>query len=236
MKRLSLWCSATILALALVPLTGCDSGGDQDRDRDHVINVDGEGYTDFDLTALDAWLTTVPNEPLSDAEAAAILFAREEEKMDRDAFRVFDAAYTPDAFTKIAESEQTHMAAVGLLVDKYGLVDPVTDDATGAFTDPDVLALYQSFLAQGDDSVTAALAAGAGTQEMTIMDLAAGLEATDNRDVECVFLNLQKGSRNHLRRLVDLLGSRDVTYVPAYLSPEAFDAIIDGAMEQGTSC
>lgn len=227
-----------MLALALLPLAGalvgCDS--DNDRDRDRFIDVDDDGNTDVDLTALDEWLRTIPNEPLSDAEAAAILFAREEEKMDRDVFRVFDGDYALDAFTRMAESEQTHLSAVGLLIEKYALTDPVTDDATGAFESDGILALYEAFVAQGDDSVNAALAAGAGTQEMTIRDLAAGLAAADNRDVECVFENLQKGSRNHLRRLVRLLDNRGVDYAPAYLTPEAFDAIVESAMEQGTAC
>ena len=236
MKRLSLLCGATILALALFPLAGCDSDSDQDRDRDRIVNVDSDGYTDVDLAALGAWLGTVPSQPLSDAETAAILYAREEEKMDRDAFRVFDGLYAPEAFTKMAASEQTHMDAVGLLIAKYGLADPVTNDATGVFSEPAILAIYQSFLDQGDDSVNAGLAAGAGTQEMAIRDLGNGLSVVDNRDVECVFLNLQKGARNHLRRFVDLLENRGVTYVPVYLSQDAFDAIMASAMEQGTAC
>lgn len=225
-----------MLALALLPLAGCDSDNDQDRDRDRIVNVDGDGYTEVDLVALDEWLRTIPNEPLSDAEAAAILFAREEEKMDRDAFRVFDDLYTLDAFTRMTESEQTHMSAVGLLIQKYGLTDPVTNDATGVFANQNILALYEDFIDQGDDSAAAALAAGAGTQEMTIMDLADGLEVTDNRDVECVFENLQKGSRNHLRRLVRLLDNRNVDYTPVYLPQADFDAIVESAMEQGTAC
>jgi len=236
MKRLLLRGSVLVLALGLLPLAGCDSDNDQDRDLDRIVNVDGDGYTEVDLVALDEWLRTVPNEPLSDAESAAILFAREEEKMDRDAFRIFDDQYALDAFTRMTESEQTHMSAVGLLIQKYGLTDPVTNDATGVFENQDILALYEDFIAQGDDSAAAALAAGAGMQELTIMDLADGLEVTDNRDVECVFENLQKGSRNHLRRLVRLLDNRNVDYVPTYLPQADFDAIVDSPMEQGTAC
>lgn len=235
MKRFSIWRGATILALALLlPLTGCDSDGDRDRDR--VILVDSDGYTDFDLTTLGRWLGTVANQPLSTAETDAILYTREEEKMARDAFRDFDQQYAPEAFTKIAASEQTHMDAVGMLIDKYDLTDPVTSDATGAFTNADVLALYEAFVAQGDASLEDALAAGAAIQELSIEDLDEALGIVDNRDMECVFLNLQKGSRNHLRSLVRLLDNRDVDYTPVYLTQAAFDAIVGSAIEQGTAC
>ena len=235
MKRLMHGCGAAVLALALLAAPGCDST-DQDRDRDRLITVDADGYTSVDLVALSTWLATVPNQPLSNAETEALLYAREEEKMARDAFRVFDQQYDPAAFTKIADSEQTHMDAIGMLLDKYGLADPVTNDATGAFTDPDILALYQDFLDQGDDALTGGLEAGAAIQEMAVRDLGSWLGAVDNRDVTCVFSNLQKGSRNHLRRLVDLLQDRGVTYVPVYLPQATYDAILADDMERGTAC
>lgn len=236
MKRILQWCSAALLVLALTPLIGCDSNGDRDQDRDRIVDVDADGYTTFDLAALGAWLDAMPTEDLATAETAAILYAREEEKMARDAFRVFDQQYAPDALTRIAASEQTHMDAIRLLIEKYGLTDPVTDDAVGTFTDETIRALYDAFVDQGAGSLVEALEAGAAIQELSIADLEDGLRSVDNTDVACVFENLQKGSRNHLRRLVDLLGDRDVTYAPLYLSQDAFDAIIESAMEQGTAC
>jgi len=64
-----------------------------------------------------------------------------------------------------------------VLIDRYGLEDPVGEHGVGEFADPD----------------------------------------------------LQDGSENHLRGFLRELGLLDITHEPAYLSQEAYDAIIGGA-------
>lgn len=44
-----------------------------------------------------------------------------------------------------------------------------------------------------------------------------------------------KGSRNHLRAFVSQLKSRGIEYVPQYLSPEEYQAIISTPIETGNA-
>ena len=56
---------------------------------------------------------------------------------------------------------------------------------------------------------------------------------TDNEDIQTVYQNLQKGSRNHLRSFISLLEANGLTYVPQFLSQGEFDSIISSARETG---
>ena len=53
--------------------------------------------------------------------------------------------------------------------------------------------------AGGEESLEAALAVGAEIEDLNIYDLGRQLDITDNDDLRIVYINLEKGSRNHLR-------------------------------------
>ncbi len=88
---------------------------------------------------------------------------------------------------------------------------------------------------QGNISYTEALKAGAAIEEVDIRDLQNMLNEDDinNQDIELVYSNLLKGSRNHLRSFVKVLKNQGITYVPQYLSQSEYDAIINSPMETG---
>jgi len=136
---------------------------------------------------------------LTETETANILHMREEEKLARDVYLTLAELWDRPVFANIAASEQRHMDAVGLLITKYNLDDPVTDDAVGVFSTPAFGDLYTSFTSTGAGSLLEALSVGVAIEEQDIADLEEALSNTHKADIEWVFSQLQKGSYNHLR-------------------------------------
>ena len=143
---------------------------------------------------------------LTNEEAAAILFMREEEKMARDLYNAFADQWGWPIFSNIAVSEQRHFDSVGMLIDRYGLDDPAAGNAPGVFTDPTIQALYDDLLAQGSESLTAALQVGVTVEETDIADLDKRLAEVTQFDVKRVFTMLRRGSTHHLAAFNAQLG------------------------------
>ena len=174
----------------------------------------------------------LPAGELSAEESAALLFMREEEKLARDVYNTLYEIWGQPTFTNIASSEQAHMDEVKLLLDRYELADPALEP--GSFTDPSLAALYDQLVAQGSLSLTDALKVGAAIEEIDILDLQARLAQTDNADIQQVFNNLMMGSYNHLNAFAStLLTQTGETYIPQYLSAEAYAAIVTGQTGNG---
>jgi hypothetical protein len=191
---------------------------------DHTGNGNGTGISMLDI----------PSSDLSPEEAAALLYMREEEKLARDVYNVLYEIWRQPTFTNIASSEQIHMDAIKLLLDRYTLEDPALEP--GSFTDPDLQGLYDQLVAQGSLSLTDALKVGAAIEEIDILDLEERLARTDNADLQQVFNNLMMGSYNHLNAFVGVLSMQTgETYVPQYLSAETYNAIVTGQMGNGYS-
>lgn len=203
--------------------------------RRNTLDVNQEhGYTNINLENNQYNLDNLPSEPLSDEERNSILFMREEEKVARDAYiRLFEKWNQP-VFDNISNSEQTHMDAMLQLLKKYNIPDPVGTNAVGVFGNANLQALYDALLPQGETSLIEGLKVGALIEEVDIIDLQNALSNfVDNQDIEMVYENLMKGSRNHLRAFVKNLKNQGVTYVPQKLSQEVFDAIINSPIEKG---
>ena len=169
---------------------------------------------------------------LSKAEKDGILYMREEEKLARDVYQTLYNKWELQIFANIAKSEQTHMEAVKLLVDKYGLEDPVKDKV-GEFTNPKLQDLYNKLIEDGSKSVEDALKVGAVIEEIDIIDLQKHLAETNKGDIKLVYENLMKGSRNHLRAFTSNLAKYGITYEPQYLSKEEYEKIVSSPMEKG---
>jgi hypothetical protein len=174
----------------------------------------------------------LPAGELSTEESAALLFMREEEKLARDVYNILFGIWGQPTFQNIAASEQAHMDEVKLLLDRYGLTDPALEP--GSFTDPSLAALYDQLVAQGSTSLADALKVGAAIEEIDILDLQNRLAQTDNADIQQVFNNLMSGSYNHLNAFASVLSMQTgETYVPQYLSAEAYAAIVTGQAGNG---
>ena len=166
---------------------------------------------------------------LSDDEIAGLLYMREEEKLARDVYLTLYDAWGLRVFQNIARAEQIHMDAVLTLIARYGLDDPVTDDTIGVFTNADLQALYAQLVAQGSESLEAALRVGATIEEIDIQDLEAYLATTDAADIRLAYENLKAGSYNHLRAFVSTLEAQTgETYQPQYLAQSEYEAIMAG--------
>lgn len=183
----------------------------------------------------DPWgfIEKLPYEYPSDAEAAAIAFMREEEKLARDVYLNLYDAWGQNIFANIAESEQQHTDATLRLIQKYGLVDPAEGKLEGEFTDPNLQGLYDMLVAQGSASNTDALIVGATIEDLDIYDLQEQLHVVDNEDITQVFENLMRGSRNHLRAFHDRLVDVGIIYVPQYISQQEYDDIVNSPKEAG---
>jgi hypothetical protein len=174
----------------------------------------------------------LPAGELDETETADLLHMREEEKLARDVYIALAEKWQLRIFRNIAKSEQKHMDALLLLLDKYGIEDPVGDNAVGTFTDADLQSLYTRLVATGQESEVDALRVGATIEDLDIADLQAALGRTDEEDVTLVYEHLMQGSRNHLRAFVRQLEKRDETYTPQSISQEDYDAIVDSKRER----
>ncbi|WP_456440950.1 DUF2202 domain-containing protein, partial [Caldithrix abyssi] len=172
-------------------------------------------------------INSFPIEEVSPAEAEGLIFMREEEKLARDVYLTLYGQWSLAVFVNISVSEQMHFDAMGYLLQKYNIDDPAVVDSIGAFTNADLQNLYNTLTVQSKDSVIAALKVGALIEEVDIRDLQKELdENVDNEDIQYVYENLMRGSRNHLRSFVSYLSAMGVIYEPQILSQEDYDAII----------
>lgn len=171
---------------------------------------------------------------LNPVETADLQWMREEEKLARDVYQTLGATWNVAVFSNIARSEQSHMNAVGTLLDRYGVADPVGANPVGVFADPQLQALHNDLVARGNVSLADALKVGAEIEELDIVDLEARLAQTDKADIRQVYTNLERGSDNHLRAFTTTLARQTgERYTPQHLSQAAYDAIVASGIQRG---
>jgi len=173
--------------------------------------------------------------PLLDNEGEDLVFMREEEKLARDIYMNMDLEWGLDVFSKIALSEQRHMDAIKILLDKYNLKDPVADELVlDDFENVYLQQAYLDFMARGIFSQDAALHVGAEIEEIDILDLELAITRTetDHPDIIDTYESLMCGSRNHLRAFVRNINLQGEPYEPLYLDDDKYDEIITSSMER----
>lgn len=158
---------------------------------------------------------------------------REEEKLARDVYLTLNEKWGMRVFENIPQAEQRHMDAVLVLIDKYGLTDPVGENPRGTFVNEELQALHDALVARGSESLIAALEVGALIEETDIVDLNRAIARDDNEDVLTLWQNLNRGSRNHMRAFYGLLLDNGVTYEPTELDSVALQEIVESARERG---
>ncbi len=232
MKTHRLRIASTLFAACLLAACGGSGDGTQQGGPPFVVNADGT--SSFVSSALGTTLAALPLESLSTAESASLTYMREEEKLAHDVYARLNTLWgsqTP-IFGNIAQSEATHTEAVRLLLVRYSLPDPAANLGEGLFVAPVLQQLYHDLTAQGSTSLINALRVGAAIEEIDILDLENALPTIDNQDIRQVYANLLKGSRNHLRAFVQALAQQGVTYTPAYLTNDAYTAIVTTTFER----
>ena len=228
--------TVVVLTIALITsITACDGDDTLDSaltDNGTTLTVDEDGATSVDASQLQGVLDSLPSDEISAQEKAGLLFMREEEKLARDVYLTLYDTWNQKIFQNISNSEQTHTDAVLSLLQKYGIPDPVGDNAIGVFVDQDLQALNDSLVNTGNTSLIAALEVGTAIEEIDIIDLEKReAEIVGNDDIITVYEMLLKGSRNHLRAFVKNLKNQGIDYQPQYLSQIEYDEIINAAIE-----
>ena len=140
------------------------------------------------------------------------MLMREEEKLARDVYTALYEVWNYPVFSNIAQSEQQHMDAIGVLFERYDLVDPVGDNAAGVFESETLQTLYDELVAEGRQSLVGALTVGAKIEDLDIADLVEKIEESDNEDIDLIYQNLLRGSENHMSAFTSLLERQNVTY------------------------
>ena len=212
----------------LIVIAVCGGGRYEESD---YLAADDQGASIVNIEQAATELNSLPEEKISVNEERDLIFLREEEKVARDAYlKIFDVNEI-DIFMNIADVEQSHTDAVKILLDKYLIADPVTDDTVGLFTNPDLQAIYDDLVSAGSQSLEAAIKVGLEVEELDIKDIRIFRGRADNEDILLVYESLEKDSRNHLRSFWKLLTDKGYCYVPKHLSQEAFYAIVNSEME-----
>ena len=167
---------------------------------------------------------------LTQAEIDSLVFTREEEKVARDVYDALDDYGQP--FVNIQRSEQRHMDAVEVLLDRYDLPDPAEGRGVGELANPQLQALHDGLVVKGAIGPREALAVGCEIEELDIRDIAAAKEGVEHADILATYDALTLGSRNHLRAFYGQLVAAGGRYSPKYLDQATFDAIVSSPHEK----
>jgi hypothetical protein len=143
-----------------------------------------------------------------------LTYMREEEKLARDVYLFLYDTWGSPIFSKISASEQTHMAAIKTLLDRFGVPDPAAGKEAGEFSAPELQALYDDLIAQGGVSLVEALKVGVFIEETDIEDLNDAKASTSRKAIKTVYSNLLQGSLNHLKAFVSKLAKQGIVYEP----------------------
>jgi hypothetical protein len=168
---------------------------------------------------------------LTNDEINWLLFMREEEKVARDSYLVLGDLWGLVIFDNIAASEQKHMDALKVLIDCYQLTDPVKPEI-GVFSDPELQALFDYLMSEGERSPMEGLYVGAAIEETDIVDIQHAIDDNDHLDIVSTYESLMCGSRNHLRAFIRQIEINGGSYTPVVLEAEEFWEIAYSDMEQ----
>jgi len=214
----------TTISLALIFVTWCSYK--QNNIPNEEYSVDQSDMVDSHtlLSAIQTW-------ELSEQEKNWLIQMREEEKLARDVYMTLWTKWGNKIFNNIASSEQTHTDAVKVLLDRYWIVDSISNDSIWTFSSPTIQKLYDDLTSQWSKSLLDAMIVWATIEDLDIKDLNELLKTTDNEDIIITYNNLNKWSRNHLRAYIKNIESNGWTYTPQYISQIEYDSIISWQQE-----
>ena len=176
---------------------------------------------------------TTASSILNPEEVKGLLHMVEEEKLAGDVYQTLYAKTGLVNFKNIAASERRHQAAVQNLLYRYGITDPTASKGVGEFTQLAFTALYQNLIKQGAQSNADALKVGLKIEDLDIDDLDKERSRTQRTDIQQVYANLTRGSRNHLRSFDRTLRQMGQTYTPEFISQAQYNAIASSPQEKG---
>ncbi|MEV4347502.1 DUF2202 domain-containing protein [Actinoplanes sp. NPDC049596] len=131
---------------------------------------------------------------LTAAQKTTLASVAQKEQLARDLYTAFAARYDATVFDHLAATQSGHLAMLRVLLRRYGVADPTTDQPAGT---------YDSLLAQGSAGLAAPRGVGRRleTDEITTLDAAlAGLSAPDVEHVYTALRWMSEGQLNALTR------------------------------------
>ncbi len=221
MKRL-----VVLVLLLAIAFAGCTNNVKLNQTQHGNAGQKGKGPMTRNGSVMWSEVMGIKAGNLTPQEVEDIIHMRQEEKLAHDVYLTLYNKWHLRIFENIAKSEQTHMNAVKMLIEKYNLTDPNEGKGLGEFENPKFTKLYEELVAEGSKSVLDALKVGAMIEELDIVDLQKCLNHTNKRDIRLVYENLKRGSENHLRAFVSQIERMSGKYVPKYLSEKEFEEII----------
>lgn len=177
--------------------------------------------------------TNTTNGTLTAYETESITHMREEEKVARDVYTNLLTKWNIGVFSNISASEQKHMDAMLTLLNTYNITDPVGNNEVGVFTNPDFQKLYNDLLAKGMASEVDAITVGLTIEDMDIYDLQQALKQVSKTDIQTVYGNLLRASKNHMREFHAQLQTRGGSYTPQYITQQEYNDIVNSPKEHG---
>lgn len=171
--------------------------------------------------------------PLTSAEKDHLAAMREEEKLAHDVYVTLGNKWKVPVFQNVQSAESRHMSVVAQLLTRYELKDPIADTTVGTFNAPKFTKLYQKLVKRGSKSLADAYQVGCLIEELDIADLRAAQKVTSHADIQFVFGNLERASRNHLRAFNAVLTATGGTYQASHLEQAVFDQIANSGIERG---
>jgi hypothetical protein len=178
-------------------------------------------------------MNTTPTQTLDANEASGLLYMREEEKLAHDVYATLHSKWGLRIFGNISQSEERHVDALKLLLNRYELADPAANNPLGVFQNQGLQTLYNDLVRQGEGSLSAALKVGATVEDLDIHDLEKAASATTNEELKLIYGNLQRASENHLQAFIGQLGASGGTYSAQYISSAALSAILAQPQQTG---
>jgi hypothetical protein len=142
---------------------------------------------------------TAATATLTAQQRADLLAMVEEEKLAGDVYAVLADRFDDATLARIAASEDKHASALRRLLDRYDIADPTAGLAVGEFATTEFQQLYDTLLAEGSVSLSAAYDVGEQIERLDIADLTDAIARAQGRaDIVRVYTNLRTGSTHHL--------------------------------------
>lgn len=130
--------------------------------------------------------------------AADLRLAREDEKLAHDVYTALYRRWGMRVHANIASSEQQHFNTIGVLLQRYGVADPVAGLGEGRFATSRAATMYAQLVAQGNRSAQDALDVSVRVELLDIAELEQQLQRRRESDVYATFSQLRTISYHHL--------------------------------------
>ncbi len=143
----------------------------------------------------------------SQTDLAALAYMIEEEKLAGDIYDVFYEQTGLRVFDRIGNAEDQHLATLMTQAESAGLdLEGILSLPDGQYSNPELQALYDTLLASGSVSATAALEVGVAIERTDIADLQLAIVDLVGTPLGTSYANLLSGSYNHLAAFEGMLG------------------------------